>query len=171
MNSPSSVKALSAPARHLRLFSSGSENAHNRLEGVGKVLGIVVLALIALRAGLAAVNVVQTAYNAVEAITNGLMAANPVGLVVTAIAALVAGFVPAYNMLKPFYDAVNTVLELLQARVTVGGVIVGFEVTVGGVIVGSEVAVVNTIVCCVTVDYDANVGGRPSNSPPRCAIP
>ena len=40
-------------------------------------MGIVVLAFSALRAGLATVNVVQTAYNAVQAITNALMAANP----------------------------------------------------------------------------------------------
>jgi hypothetical protein len=66
------------------------------------------------RAGLAAVNVVQTAYNAVQAITNALMAANSVGLVVIALAALAAGFVLAYNKLKPFHDAVNTAFVLLK---------------------------------------------------------
>jgi hypothetical protein len=71
-------------------------------------------AFIALRAGLAAVNVVQTAYNAVQVITNVLMAANLVGLVVIAIAPLGAGLVLAYNTLKPFHDAVNTALVLLQ---------------------------------------------------------
>ena len=78
------------------------------LQGVGKVLGIVVAAFIALRAGLAAVTVVQTAYNAVQAITNALMAANSVGLVVLAIAVLAAGFVLAYNTLKPFHDATGS---------------------------------------------------------------
>jgi hypothetical protein len=68
--------------------------------GLGKALGIVVLAFIALRTGLAAVNVVQTAYNAVQANTNAIMAANPVGPVVTAIATLAAGFVLAYNKLN-----------------------------------------------------------------------
>jgi hypothetical protein len=67
---------------------------------------------VVLRAGLAAVNVVQTAYNAVEAITNVLMAANPVGFLVIAIAALAAGFVLAYNTLKPFHDALNTAFVL-----------------------------------------------------------
>jgi hypothetical protein len=88
-------------ASHLRHFAGASQNTHSRLEGVGKILGIVVLAFSALRAGLAAVNVVQTAYNAVEAITNALMAANPVSLVVIAIAALAAGFVLAYNTVTP----------------------------------------------------------------------
>jgi hypothetical protein len=50
---------------------------------VGKVLGIVMPAFSALRAGLAAVNVVQTPYNAVQAIINTLMAATRVGLVET----------------------------------------------------------------------------------------
>ena len=83
---------------------------------MGKILGMVVPAFITLRAGLAAVNVVQTAYNVVQASTNALMAANPVGLVIVAIAALTAGFVLAYNKLKPFYDAVNTAFVLLKAR-------------------------------------------------------
>jgi hypothetical protein len=57
---------------------------------------------------------VQTAYNAVQAITNALMAANLVGLVIVAIAALTAGFVLVYNTPTLFYDAVNTAFVLLQ---------------------------------------------------------
>jgi hypothetical protein len=64
-----------------------------------------------------AVNVVQTPYNAVQAITNALMAANLVGPVVIAIATLAAGFVLAYNTLKPFHDAVNTAFVLLHGDV------------------------------------------------------
>ena len=101
-------------ASHLRLSGGASEYAHSRLEGVGTILGKVVPAFSALRASLAAVNVVQTAYKAVQAITNALMAANPVGLVVIGISALAAGFVLAYNKLKPFHDAVNTAFVLLQ---------------------------------------------------------
>jgi hypothetical protein len=70
------------------------------------------MAGVILRAGLAAVNEVQTAYNAVQAITDALMAATPVGLVDLAIAVLAAGFVLAYNTLKPFHDAVNTAEEM-----------------------------------------------------------
>ena len=65
-------------------------------------------------ARLAAVNAVQMTYNAVQAITNALMAANSVGFVVIAIAALAAGFVLADNTLKPFHDAVNTASVLLK---------------------------------------------------------
>jgi hypothetical protein len=82
-------------------------------------------AFIALHAGLAAVNVVQTAYDAVQAITDALMAATPVGLAVIAIAPLAAGFVLAYNKLTLFHDAVNTAFVLLKVRVTVVGVSVG----------------------------------------------
>jgi hypothetical protein len=52
------IQHVADAASHLRLFGGPSENAHSRLEGVGKVLGIVVAAFIVLRAGLAAVNVV-----------------------------------------------------------------------------------------------------------------
>jgi hypothetical protein len=83
--------------------------------GLDKVLGMFVPAFVALRAGLAAVNVVQAPYNAVQAITNAHMAANPVGLVIVAIAVLAVGLVLAYNKLKPFYDAVNTAFVLLKA--------------------------------------------------------
>jgi hypothetical protein len=44
------------------------------------------------------------------------MAANPVGFLVIAIAALAAGFVLAYNKLKPFYDAVNTAFALVLLK-------------------------------------------------------
>jgi uncharacterized membrane protein len=89
-NGPQSVGSVLAPliqhgadaGSHPRHFGGASQNAHSRLEGVGKILGIVVLAFIALRASLAAVNVVQTAYYAVQASTNTLMAATPVVLVV-----------------------------------------------------------------------------------------
>jgi hypothetical protein len=92
--------------------SGGSEVADGgMMVRCGVAMGGVIL-----RAGLAAVNVVQSAYtyNAVQAITNALMAATPVSLVVLAIAALAAGFVLAYNKLKPFHDAVNTAFVLLQ---------------------------------------------------------
>jgi hypothetical protein len=77
-------------ANHLGTFGGASKNADSRLEGVGKVPGILAPAFIA-----------------VQAITNALMAANLVGPVVIAIATLAAGFVLAYNKLKPFHDAVN----------------------------------------------------------------
>jgi hypothetical protein len=67
-----------------------------------------------------ALRVVQTAYNAIMAVTDALMNANSISLVVLAIEALTASFVLAYNKLKPFHDAVNTALVLLKARVSVG---------------------------------------------------
>jgi galactitol-specific phosphotransferase system IIC component len=76
------------------------------------------------------------------------MAANPVGLVIVAIAVLAAGFVLAGNKLKPFHDAVNMAFVLLKARVTVVGVsvgggyafIVGAAFAVDGMTVGSEMS-------------------------------
>jgi hypothetical protein len=63
-----------------------------------------------------ALRVVQTAYNAIMAVTDALMNANSISLVVLAIEALTASFVLAYNKLKPFHDAVNTAFVMLKAR-------------------------------------------------------
>jgi hypothetical protein len=102
------IQHVADAASHLHHFGGASQNTHSRLEGVGKILGIVVPAFIALRAGPGAVSVVQTAHNAVQAITNALMAANSVVIVVIAIAVRAAGFVLAYNTLKPFHDATGS---------------------------------------------------------------
>jgi hypothetical protein len=109
--------------------------------------------------GLAWVNVVHTAYNAVQAITNALMAANPFGFLVIAIAALAAGFVQAYNRLKPFHDAVNTAFVLLKARVTVAGVIVRCQVAVVNMIVRGAFAESEMILCCGFAEGSMILGG------------
>jgi len=49
---------------------------------------------------------------AVQAGLNAVMEANPIGLVVTAVAALAAGFVLAWNNIKPFRDAVVDVASV-----------------------------------------------------------
>jgi hypothetical protein len=61
-----------------------------------------------------ALRVAQTAYSAIMAVTDALMNANPISLVVLAIAALTAGFVLAYEKIKPFHDAVDTAFILLK---------------------------------------------------------
>jgi hypothetical protein len=56
--------------------------------------------------------VAHTTYNAIMAVTDALMNANPISLVVLAIAALTAAFVLAYEKIKPFHDAVDTAFIL-----------------------------------------------------------
>lgn len=55
-------------------------------------------------------------------VLNAVLHANPIMLVVVAIAALVAAFIWAYNNVKPFKDAVDAL-----GRVLIGGLKAGFE--------------------------------------------
>lgn len=78
----------------------------------------VVVPLVAVLGGLAAVivtiNAAAKAYTAVQAALNVVLAANPVGLVVLAIAGLVAGIVIAYKKSETFRDIVNGALDAVK---------------------------------------------------------
>lgn len=54
------------------------------------------------------------AFTTVQAALNAVMAANPVVLVALAIGALAAGFILAYQKIKPFHDAVDAVGRALK---------------------------------------------------------
>lgn len=69
------------------------QGAITAIQGLGGVLP-------ALKAGIAAVN--------------GVLAANPIGIVVTAIAALVAGFVVAYNTSDTFREKVDAAFSIMK---------------------------------------------------------
>lgn len=102
----------------------------------------VIVPLVAVLGGLAAavwvVNTAAKAYTAVQAALNVVMALNPIGLVVIAIAALAAGLVIAYKKSETFRDivngafakvlgAVNAFLGGIQKMLEVLGKIPGFE--------------------------------------------
>lgn len=102
----------------------------------------VIVPLVAVLGGLAAavyvVNTAAKAYTAVQAALNVVMALNPVGLVVIAIAALAAGLVIAYKKSETFRDIVNgafvkvlgavdAFLGGIQKMLQVLGKIPGFE--------------------------------------------
>lgn len=55
------------------------------------------------------------AWTAVQWLLNAALTANPIGLVVVAIAALVAAFVLAYTKVKVFRDAINTAFDAILA--------------------------------------------------------
>lgn len=82
----------------------------------------VVVPLVAILGGLAlgitAVNAAATAYTAVQSALNVVLALNPIGLVVLALAALVAGIVIAYKNSETFRDIVNTALEAVKTAFT-----------------------------------------------------
>src|SRR5690606_8037060 len=75
-------------------------------EGVVRTLGAVLGGLVV---GMVAVRVATMAWAVVQSVLNAAMAANPIGLIVIAIAALVAGIVYAYKNFEGFRNVVDGV--------------------------------------------------------------
>lgn len=82
-----------------------------------KVIGPLVAVVGALVGVVVAVNTAARAYAATQAALNIIMSANPIGLVVIAIAALVAGVVLAYKHSETFRGAVDKLWALLKRLV------------------------------------------------------
>lgn len=71
--------------------------------------------LIPLAAVIGTVIGLATAWNVIQGILNITLAANPIGLVVLAIAALVAGFITAYNTSETFRNIVDGALQWVRS--------------------------------------------------------
>lgn len=72
---------------------------------------------VALAAAQMAVRAATAAWAAIQWVLNAAMSANPIGLIVVAIAALVAGVVLAYKRIGWFRDGVNAVFGFLKTAV------------------------------------------------------
>jgi hypothetical protein len=91
------------------------------LESVAKWMGenkdIVSALVVALSSGIGAFKVITTlvkAYTAVQALLNIVMAANPIGVVVIALAALAAGLIYAYQNSEKFRSYVSTAFSMVK---------------------------------------------------------
>ena len=124
----------------------------NALTEVGKFIGDntgLVLALVgAYTAFTIAVNIAATATRLAATamgIFNAIMALNPIVLVVAAIAALVAGFIIAYNTIEPFRTLVDSLFKAFQPIIKV---VVDLALLIGTTIVrafGLAVSVVSEL--------------------------
>lgn len=92
-----------------------------------KIIVPLVATIGSLAAGVWLVNKAVKAYTAVQAALNVVMALNPIGLVVVAIAALVAGIVIAYKKSETFRDIVQTVFKAVG-----GAVLKAVDIWLGG---------------------------------------
>jgi len=91
---------------------------------IGDNTGLVLAIIGAYTAFTIAVNVAATATRLAATamgIFNAIMAMNPIVLVVAAIAALVAGFIIAYNTITPFRELVDKLFAALKPVITVVG--------------------------------------------------
>ena len=93
--------------------------------GTLKVLGLTLVAVVVtlgtLSLAIKAVVIVMTTFNAIVKVATALQAAfnlvlalNPIGLVVLAVAALAAGFVLAYKKIEPFRDLIDSIIKKIK---------------------------------------------------------
>lgn len=104
-------------------LASAAYKAQVAIQGVMLVLsgqsaaatGLQTAALVAQKIAMVAAGVATKAVAAGQWLLNAAMAANPIGLVVIAIAALVAGFIWAYNNIDWFREGVNAIWDAIVA--------------------------------------------------------
>ena len=121
------------------------------LAAIGPILGVVSFATQAFAAGATVVRGVVTAWTAVQWALNAAMAANPIGIVVLALAAIVAGVIWAYNNVGWFKDGVNAAWSAISSfTMTVFGAIAGFLSGVWSNIRGFSIAASQGITSFVT---------------------
>ena len=81
------------------------------------VIGGLSVAVLAVNAAMKVYQATLVIVKASQAALNFVMAANPIGIVVVAIAALVAAFVLAYKHSEAFREAVNTMFQFIKTAV------------------------------------------------------
>ncbi|WP_295730695.1 tape measure protein [uncultured Limosilactobacillus sp.] len=115
------VEPINKASRGMKGYSS----ATNLIKGLGVVIGGATAILTTYKsAQLAVLAVTKTwgvatkAMTAAQTALNFVLDANPIGLIVIAIAALVGGFILAYKNIKPFRDAVNKLGKALKDTFT-----------------------------------------------------
>ena len=97
------------------------------LDIIGPVIGTVIAAFVAYKVITETITGVTKAFAIVQGLLNGTMDANPIMLVVAAVALLVGGFIIAYTHIKGFRDIVNAVFGFVVSFVKTGvGDILGF---------------------------------------------
>jgi TP901 family phage tail tape measure protein len=98
----------------LRFFILGAAAAWG-IYKAAMIGAVVVSKIMGLVKAVQTLMMVQKGMNVVQALFNVLLMANPVGLVIAAIAILVGLFALAYQKCEPFRNTVNGVLEKLKA--------------------------------------------------------
>lgn len=88
---------------------------------IGTIAGPILLIVAAMKAW----ELITTAFTAVQAALNAVMDANPIGVIILLIAALVVGVIYAWNHFSGFRDAVETVWHDINAAFDAGASFIG----------------------------------------------
>lgn len=87
---------------------------------IAGAIGGIAAAVIAVNTAMTVFTAITKAATAVQTVFNAVMAMNPIGLVVIAIAALVAGLVIAYKKFEGFRNIVDSVFNFIKTAVSGG---------------------------------------------------
>jgi phage-related minor tail protein len=81
---------------------------------VGAAIAVVAVAVKTLQIGIAALSLVMQIATGITAAFNFVLALNPIGLIVLAVAALAAAFVLAYQKIEPFRDLIDSIYQAIK---------------------------------------------------------
>lgn len=121
----------------------------------GAAVGGIVTGLVAYQTATAAARGVTVALTAAQVALNVAMAANPIGIIVVAVAALIAGLVAAYFRFESFRNIVDQVFDVIQR---VAGVVWEFVQGAWSALQSAFQTVMPYIEATITVLRDTFVG-------------
>ena len=98
------LKSLLNMLQPLFTWLANNQAIISKLTPIVAVLAGVILAVVA----------AMRVWAAIQVVLNAVMSANPIGIVILAIAGLVAGVIYAYSHFRSFRDAINDVWSVLQ---------------------------------------------------------
>lgn len=102
--------AISGSAKSFGAFKVGGE----AVKAVGTAFGALIAVMTVYETATMTAAAVTKTFTAAQSLLDAALDANPIGLIVIAIAALVGGLVLAYKHIKPFRDAVNRLGESIK---------------------------------------------------------
>lgn len=102
--------AISGSAKSFGAFKVGGE----AVKAVGTAFGALIAVMTVYKTATMTAAAVTKTFTAAQSLLDAALDANPIGLIVIAIAALVGGLVLAYKHIKPFRDAVNRLGESIK---------------------------------------------------------
>lgn len=119
------VNAVSAGIENVTKFLQDNKAAQvalvTVLTGVATAWTAIKVVQLATTIATTAITAATSAYTAVQWLLNAALTANPIGIVVVALAALAGGLIYAYNTSEEFRNVVNSAFSVLQT--VVGGAI------------------------------------------------
>lgn len=111
------IPTLTAFGRGLQAATSFLSQHQTATKAAIAVVGALSVGVLAVRAAMAVASAATAVWTAAQWLLNAALTANPVGLVIVAVAALAAGIVVAYNRSETFREIVNGAFNAVKEAV------------------------------------------------------